>query len=268
MLTDFLPDVTVRTANVPGFIDDALSIGVLWKAVPGRFLIEVPEVARYLVEAGNRVTIEPFPSVNDLDVLRFFRMTPLAALLFQRGILAFHAAAVVGAQGAVLIAGDSGAGKSTLLSVMLQRGYDLLTDDIAAVDLNEQGLPMVFPIVPEMVLWPDAMEKIKMKTNGQKRHVIPMEERFVSSPQPLKAIYRLLVHKDRIELSTVEGMKMFNTLTDLIYNSRIADVLLDRTVYMRKAAVIARNIPLRILRRPRGCWCADELADIVERECR
>ena len=46
--------------------------------------------------------------------------------------------------------------------------------------------------------------------------------------------------------------------------TRIADALFDRTAYMRLAAAIARNVPMRSLRRPRNRWCVEELADIVE----
>jgi len=267
MLPDFLSDISIKLAAVPPHLDGATFRGVLWEAAPGRFLLEVPEVAHYLVEDGIRVTIDPSPQADEADVLRFLRMTPLAALLFQRGTLALHAAAFAGPNGAVLIAGDSGAGKSTLLAAMLKRGWNLLADDLAEVVLNENAMPMVFPTFPELTLWSDAKEKLKIVNNGKGRHLLPMKDRFVASPQPLRALYRLSVHKDEIEISGIEGTKIFNTLTTLSYNSRIADALCDRSAYMRQAAAIARAVPAHVLRRPRGRWCVDELADLVEREC-
>lgn len=268
MLPDFLSGISIKIAAVSPHIDGATSRGVLWQAVPGRFLLDVPDVARYLVEDGRRVTIDPSPSAVEAHVHRFLRMTPLAALLFQRGILAFHAAAVAGAHGAVLIAGDSGAGKSTLLAAMLKRGWHFLADDLAAVDLNESAMPMVFPTFPELTLWPDAMEKLEIENNGKGRHALPMKGRFAASPQPLHAVYLLSAHRDGIEISGIMGMKLFDALATLSYNSRIADALFNRAAYMRTAAAIARAVPMRSLRRPRGRWCADELADLVEQECR
>ena len=94
MLPDWLTGVQIENIPVPLALKGTLAHGVLWQAAPGRFLLDLPELARYLVEQGKRICIDPSPSAADSDVLRFLRMTPLAALFSQRGILAFHAAAV------------------------------------------------------------------------------------------------------------------------------------------------------------------------------
>lgn len=268
MLPDFLSEVSIAYASLPRHLHAAPSRGVLWQAAPGRFLLDAPGAARYLVEDGSRVTIDPHPAADKSEVSRFLRMTPLAALLFQRGVTAFHAAAVAGPDGAVLIAGDSGAGKSTLLAAMLKRGWSVLADDLAAVDLNENGEPTVFPAFPELALWSDAMEKLGIETENEGRHVLPMKERFVASPRPLRAIYRLSVHKNDLEMVDIKGTKIFSTLTTLSYNSRIADALLNRDAYMRRASVITGTVPMRALRRPRGQWCVEDLANLVEGDCR
>ena len=269
MLPDWLTGVQIEMSSVPLTLDNTVARGVLWRAAPGRYLLDVPEVARYLIENGTRVRIDPSPSVADADVLRFLGMTPLAALFFQRGILAFHAAAVSCAKGAVLIAGDSGVGKSTLLAALLKRGYNLLADDLAAVDVNKSDIPMVFPAFPELTLWSDAMVKLEIENGGKGKHILIMKDRFATSPQPLNAVFCLSVHASgSIEISAIQGAKIFTALTALSYNSRIADALLDRASYMRQAAAIARNIPVFSLRRPRDRWCADELAELVEKECR
>jgi hypothetical protein len=268
MLPDFLADFSLNFASIPPHIDGAISHGVLWEAAQGRFMLEAPETARYLVEDGQRVIIDSSPAADATKVRRFLRMAPLAALLFQRGVLAFHAAAVAGPEGAILIAGDSGAGKSTLLAAMLKRGWKLLADDLAVVDREPSGMPTVLPTFPDLALWADTMEKLGFEDKGQGRHVLPMEDRFVSSPRPLRAIYRLSVHKEEIAMSDIQGMMLFTTLAALSYNSRIADALLERAAYMRQAAAIIGNVFVRNLRRPRGRWCVDELADLLEKECR
>lgn len=263
MLPDFLSDISIDYAPVPFHINGATSSGVLWQAAPSRFLLDAPNTARYLVEDGKRISIDLHPLAGESVVRRFLRMAPLAALLFQRSVLALHAAAVAGPDGAVLIAGDSGAGKSTLLAAVLKRGWKFLADDITAVDLNENGVPTVFPLFPEVVLWPDSIKELKIETKENGRQPLAMEDRFAPSPQPLRAIYRLSVHKEELKTDEIKGTRLFNTLTMLSYNSRIADALLDRSAYLRLATAIARAVSVRTLRRPRGQWCIDELADIV-----
>jgi len=269
MLPDWLAGVQIETSPVPSALDGAVAHGVLWQAAPRRYLLDVPGTARYLVEEGRQIRIQPSPSATDTDVRRFLRMSPLAALLFQRGILGLHAAAVAGIHGAVLIAGDSGAGKSTLIAALLNRGWRLLADDLTAVDVDDNDIPLVFPAFPELTLWPDAMEKLEIENVGHRYRALIMQDRFVTSPQPLQAIFRLSVHsEDSIETSNIEGAKIFQALTALSYNSHIADVLLDRVAYLRRAAVIARSTSFFHLRRPRARWCADALADLVEKQCR
>jgi len=62
MLPEFLSDVSINISAVPAHLENTTFRGVLWQAAPGRFMIDVPETARYLVEEGKRVTIDPLPS--------------------------------------------------------------------------------------------------------------------------------------------------------------------------------------------------------------
>jgi hypothetical protein len=267
MLPDFLSDVLIEMGAVPSYLEGATFRGVLWQTSQDRFLLDVPDVSRYLVEDGNCITFDPSSRASDVDVQRFLYMAPLAALLFQRGILAFHAASICNEKGAILIAGDSGAGKSTLAAALLKRGCHLLSDELSVVDLNKDGSPVVFPILPEFELWSDSMEKLGFEHNGKGKHRLPVNDGFVSPPQQLTAIFKLSVHKNEFEVSSVEGVKIFHTLMSISYNSHIAEALLDRAVYMHQASAVARTVHLYNVKRPRGRWCLDELADLIEGEC-
>ena len=268
ILPHFLAGVEIKSAVIPPVLDGVTARGVLWQAAPGHFLLDVPEVSRYLVEDGSLVTMEPVPQADKDMVNRFFQMTPLAALLFQRGITAFHAAAAAGSQGAVLLAGDSSVGKSTLLAKLLKRGWRMLSDDLSVVALNENGIPNVLPTFPGVVLWRDALEKFNIENTSEDRQTVCMEEQFLNIPQRLKAIYRLSVHnKNEIELRSTKGADRFSFLTEALYNTRVADALLDRTAYMQVAAAMARSVSMQTLLRPKGRWSNEELADVVEKEC-
>ena len=260
-LPNFLGDPQIEIFAVSPALAGATARGVLWQVAPGRFLLEVPDVARYLVSDGAVITIDRAPNARDEEVTRFLRMTPLAALLFQRGNLAFHAAVVrQGEAGAILIAGDSGAGKSTLLAALLQHGWTMISDDLAPVEVTESGQVMVYPTTEEVRLWQDAREKLGFDPTQE-----VAETSRVSTPQPLRAIYWLSIHhKDEIEVSELTGAERFRAIGTLTYNSHIADALLDRAAYFRCATAIMQTVPLHRLRRPRGKWSVMELADKVE----
>jgi hypothetical protein len=269
MLPDFLADVSIKTGPVPAGLDGATAAGVLWQAAPGRFLLETPEVARYLVVSGCAITIEPAPKAYATAVERYLRMTPLAALLYQRGVPAFHAAAAANADGAVLLAGNSGAGKSTLLATLIQRGWTMLSDELSVVELDDQGKAVVRSTYPEVAVWPDTLEKLGMNASllprcDSNRHILSMADRFTVVSQPLRAIYWLSVHNDGyIALDEQEGAARFRASGILSYNSHIADALFDRIAFMRCATVIAQSVPIKRLRRPQGIWSAEELADRI-----
>ena len=274
MLPNFLSDIQIETASVPKILNGATARGVLWQAAAGRFLLDVPGVARYLVEDGKQISIEPIPQADKTEVDFFLQMTPLASLLFQRGTLAFHAAVAATRHGAVLLAGDSGAGKSTLLASLHKRGWRMLADDLTVVDLDEDGSPIVFPICPNILLWPDAMKKMEITAGSNHdycydngRQSLFIQTGFSSDPEILRAVYWLSVHnKNEIEIKELTGTERFIAWGALLYNSHIADALLDRAVYFQKASAISDTTPLRRLIRPRGQWSVDDLADILVSE--
>jgi hypothetical protein len=240
-------------------------------------LLEVPDVARYLVSDGNLVEIEPCGAAAAGEVRRFLRMTPTAALYLQRGIPVLHAAVAADRAGcAVVLAGSSSAGKSVLLAALVQRGWGLLTDDLAPVTLDDAGVPVAVPAWPETILWPDAVggsatsvadgaDVTEFGPSGSRR-AVGWGFRFVDEARPVRAIWWLGAHRfDPIEVRGVEGVSRFEAFGAMAYHPRIASALLDRASYLTVAGTVAGSgIPIRRLIRPRGRWTAGELADIVE----
>jgi hypothetical protein len=272
-----LDGCVIRCPASVGDLVAAPHSGVLWRAAPGRLLLEVPDVARYLVSDGNLVEIEPCGAATAGEVRRFLRMTPTAALYLQRGIPVLHAAVAADPAGhAIVLAGASSVGKSVLLAALVQRGWGLLTDDLAPVTLDAAGVPVAMPTWPEMILWPDAVgadatsvadgvDIAESGTSGSRR-AVSSDARFVDETQPVKAIWWLGVHGfDPIEVHGVGGIARFEALGGMAYHRRIASALLDRASYLTVAGIVAGSgIPIRRLIRPRGRWTAGELADIVE----
>ena len=269
LLPDFLSSVSIKFAHIEAELGNAATRGVLWQAAEGRFLLNVPNVARYLVESGRTIIIDPLPGADVTTIERFLRMTPLAALLFQQGRLAFHAVAIANEHGAVVIAGDSGAGKSTLMTELLLRGWKMLADEPVAVDLDAQGHAMVYPAFTKIALWPDTIKKLGIASDAlsfgdANRQEYSSPEQLIYNPQPLRALYYLYTHsKNNCELEALEGSKKFNVLGKLMYNSHIADAMCERVAYMRCAISISQSAPINLLRRPRDKWSVDELADMI-----
>ena len=75
---------------------------------------------------------------NEDHVRLYILGTCMGALLLQRKILPLHGSAIAINGKAYAIVGDSGAGKSTLASAFLNKGYQLLSDDVIPVSLSNE----------------------------------------------------------------------------------------------------------------------------------
>jgi hypothetical protein len=264
-----LSDVSYSTASLPSELDGVTARGVLWQIAGDRFLLDVPAVARYLVEGGSSITIDPAPDVTPSKAEHYLMMLPLAALLYQRGMLAFHAAAVSNGEGVVLLSGNSGCGKSTLLAALLQRGWRMLADDLAMVGLNEDGQLIVYPTRSGIALWPDSLNKLGIASESlgycdANRREFKIPEHFDSTPSRLRGIYRLTVHgKREVECEDLAGGARFQATGAMLYNSHVADALCNRSDYLCSVATLAQTVPYRDLRRPRDLWCVEALSNHI-----
>lgn len=271
IIPHFISDINIIHASLPSILSKAKARGVLWQAASGRFFLNVPNVASYLVTAGNSITIDPAPDVLPSVLQHQMEMLPLAALSYQQGLLAFHAATVANVHGAVLITGDSGTGKSTLLAALSLRGWQVLADDLTIIGLNEQGHPFVYPTSSGISLWPDSLKLLGINSASfpridANRHKFTPSVRKFCAPQPLRAIFRLSVHsKSVVETEELPVNVRFRALGSYLYNSHVADALCDRIAYLRCMATIAESVSITIMRRPRGLWSVEALSDIIER---
>ncbi|MBL0225866.1 MAG: hypothetical protein IPQ16_09915 [Geobacteraceae bacterium] len=271
ILPEFLRDVVVAADAVKPVLETVSAAGVLWQAHQRRFLLDVPDVARYLVEDGRRVTIDAAVGADVATIERNLCMAPLAALLYQQGKVAFHAAAVGNEHGAILLAGDSGAGKSTLLMELQRRGWTVLADDLTAAELNAGGVISILPTSSTVVLWPDVLKGFGIENSSLPQHdtrrksFTPVMQDEHHSTYPLRAVYRLGIYrKNDCLLESADASNWFSMLGAIMYNSQIADAQCDRITFMRFASNLSQHVPMSRLKRPWQPWTVSVLADLVE----
>lgn len=153
-------DVMIERGKVPGQIaGNCIHRGPNWEMSEDAFIIHVPRVGAYLIEAGNRIVYEAAPKVEDRDVGLFLFDVALPILLHQRKVVALRASAVLVNGKAVLLCGASGTGKSILAESLAQRGHPVLADTCASISLGAGGMPCLLPEGPKIRLWGRALEK-------------------------------------------------------------------------------------------------------------
>ena len=266
------PLVRVRFGGVPEALENPTGQGVLYQATADQFLLKLDGVARYLVQNGDEIIIQPAPDALESDIRVFLLGSCFGALLHQRGMLVLHASAVHTDQGAVLFTGPSGVGKSTLLGELLNRGYSMIVDDVCAVVLDEAGEPVVLPAYPRTRLWADAARKLAVATEGLDRTRPTLEkferqipEQFWNQPTPLRHIYGLTTsNKDELALHPLPRIQTFSAVLHNTYRHVFLDGLEMRQPHFKLVSAVATRVGVTRAVRPSGGFKLAELADLIE----
>lgn len=124
----------------------------------GAFHIVYGDGVEFLIDGDGRRIVGRAPSAASLaDVACYLTGPVLGFVLRLRGIVAFHASAIEAGGRAFLFVGDARAGKSTTAAMLAREGHRVLTEDVAALSLENETVA-VRAGCAEVALRPDAVE--------------------------------------------------------------------------------------------------------------
>ncbi|MDM4769032.1 hypothetical protein [Solimonas sp. SE-A11] len=262
------PDVRIRLGAVPSEGPAGASqLGPYLWAGPRQFWLHIPEVARFLVNDGCEIRVDPEPGIDD-DSLRVFLLgSAFGALLFQRGLLVLHGNAIQVGDRAMICVGHSGAGKSTLAAAFLRRGYNILADDVVPVDAQCRALPGF----PRIKLWQDTASRMQIDTAGLRRirpgmekFNFPVVTQFADCALPVRWIYILSgENQPDIQLDPVAGMDRFLPLRDNTYRVSFLKGMGLNGKHLRLIGQVAARIRLVRVTRPDHGFELDALVDSI-----
>jgi hypothetical protein len=208
-----------------------------------------------------RLDLDPSADPGMLDQMIIGQVAVL--VLRHLGYLTLHASAVSTESGAVAFLGFHGKGKSTMAACFMERGAELITDDVLPVRGTSSAVECL-PAVPMMKLWPETLghnleldrELPSIVKGGAKRlFVLDGEYPFVSAPVPLHSAYLLdpfdpseAEPEIRISLLTArEGLQMLLAHTSWRFLLGPEDAGRALPLYAR----LAGGLPLKRLSFPR-----------------
>lgn len=261
-------DVCIRYAKIsPAGLEDGQQLTPsLWLNRTALWL-HIPRVARFLVRNGNEIQIDP-ESDSDADSIRLFLLgTAFGALLFQRGHLVLHGNAIRIGDQCMVCVGHSGAGKSTLAAGFVQRGFQILADDVVPVDAECHALPGF----PRIKLWQDAADKLRIDTANLHR-IHPDSEKFNypvaqaadNVPLPIRWIYILgSDHIEDIRIEPVQGMQRFMPLHDNTYRVEFLQGMALQPEHLKLCGKLAGKIHLARITRPDHGFSLDQMIDRI-----
>ncbi|WP_094602879.1 hypothetical protein SPSIL_026370 [Sporomusa silvacetica DSM 10669] len=269
------PDVVVaygsvpRTLSKPLFSNDDWKNGFTWQAAPGCFLLRTGKrAARFLVEAGTKITIELNSEAEMSRVIHHFLHSVLAAVLRQRGLLVLHGNTAITARGAVVITGTSGAGKSTTLAALLERGCSMLADDVTALRQAGNGCIEALPGIPHLSLCDDAANGLGIDPDDFPRNplrraksVIPVPDSMSQAPAPLRAIY-FLKHSagESLRIEPVAGTSKFAVLQEWVYGPLLPQ---EHPAIFSLLAAVAEQVNFFQVERSVNKWTVPELTEVI-----
>ena len=231
------------------------------------FQLDVPGVAQYWVEEGQRILIQPQSCASPEKVRLFLFGSALGALLYQRGLLPLHGSAVVTQWGAMIFVGPQGSGKSTLAAEFHRRGYQVLSDDVCAIENTPQGL-RILPALAQFRLCADAYRKLGTPPDAYfdvDKFAVPMGDQYCRHSVPLRAIH-VLRDEDTAgpRVESLRGLDRVRSLFDNLYRPQFLNGQRTQKDLVRLAGVIAQNTTIVEICRKRDTTATADLARFLE----
>lgn len=269
-----IADVTVYYGSVPGSLNGATSADPFLQITAKAVLFTFPNVGRYLIQNGRTIVIEPDEAVAEDEIRQFLLGTVATLLLHQRGLLPLHASGIRTPLGAVLFIGHSGFGKSTLLATFLSRGYQMLTDDLAAIKVDTSRQPLVYPGYPQFKLWADSAEKLHQPTQGLHRilpdldkFAIPTNTPLEKEPLPLHTIYILTPNNEQtLYLEPLIKARKFSAFFDHTRQNLALKGMSRHVEHFRQVVTVANQTRVLRVYRPEKPFLPHALADLIEQD--
>nr|WP_263325100.1 aldolase [Neobacillus sp. Marseille-Q6967] len=234
-------------------------------------MFRIPNVATYLIQDGTKVVVSPVGGSN-IDQVRLYLLgTCMGILLMQRRILPLHGSAIEIDGKAYAIVGDSGAGKSTLASAFLQKGYQLISDDIIPVSYTMGHKPSVTPAYPQQKLWQESLEAFGVASDNlrpiverETKFAVPVHSQFANRHLTLAGVFELVkTENESINIEPIKNLHRLHTLFNHTYrNFLLAPCgLLDW--HFSFTANLVTDLQLFQIRRPMSRFTANELTGLI-----
>lgn len=266
-----LHPVQVRLGSVGNYLPGAVELGPNCFATPSQYLLKIPGIARYFVNAGREIVIDSEAAAPALDVRGYLLGSIFVVLCQQRGLLPLHASAIAGKSGVVAFLANSGQGKSTLAAHLAQRGFRVLADDVCLIDTTRQGSAMVIPTAPWLKLWRTSLENLGRNAEGlaqvftdDDKYRLPLAP--VSTPEPICRL--VFLESTQIsptsEIEEVPRLQAIPLLMDLTHHSYLLEATGQQEKnFLRCGQVLSQARAYRLIR-PWGLMHVESTIDALE----
>jgi hypothetical protein len=253
-----VPDIVVRLSSVPrrGPVKES---GLYVEFSPSDTYFEWPGFSRFLLKSTFEIDVE-LENENQRRLLALALLgAVMAVALFRKGYLVLHGSCVAVDGNGVIFLGDKGAGKSTTAAAMLAAGYDLVSDDVVAIDVTANP-PRIMTAYPSVKL--TASASAQFAPAGAT--ILPPPEpdfpknRFrlasmTRTPSTPAAVAYVLARGDSAGVQELDPQTALSAIMRFSYLVRFGEKLLngaDAGIHFRQCAMLSQKIPVALLTAP------------------
>lgn len=248
-------------------VTDGTQIAPYMWASKSTLMIDIPEVARFLISDGDDIAIDPLPGIDEASLRVFLLGSAFGALLMQRGFFVLHGNAVELDDKCLVCVGPSGIGKSSLTAAFMKRGYRVLADDVVPIDVTGHALPGF----PRIKLWQDVADKMEIDTRclhrirpNLEKFNMPLGDHFCNISRPITHICVLAGHNDEtVAITPITGVLKFSVLQENTYRPRFIEGMNLQREHLRQCSALAANVSVAKVQRPKAGFKIDALIDAL-----
>ena len=267
------PDLSIRLCAVSPLPNEDGS-AFIHSEMDGELRFFSRAEGRFVYRAGREILLDPVPEMAPSALRLYILGAGLNIALFQRGLWVFHASVVCIEGKAVAFLGHPHAGKTTMAATLHRRGHTLLSDDVLAIRMTEDG-PLALPGFPRFKLWPDSAEALGVEAETLPRIKEDMDKRscavarrFREEPAPLVRMYTLgegpapeiaLLNPRQAHLELIPYWDLSKFGAAFLQGRRLGTCFLQ-------CGELARRVPVSMLTRTTDLADLPRLADLVEND--
>ncbi|MBN2145758.1 MAG: hypothetical protein JW726_00160 [Anaerolineales bacterium] len=239
--------------------------------------VRIPVCGVYDLEPA-AITFYPFAHTEAAMQWLCLMGTIMSLWLEWTGRLALHASAVVIDQHAIGFLSHSQAGKSTLVATFLQAGFSFLTDDILALEVEDQAFLGQFSY-PWIKLWPaeahyflnDRADRVQAHPLSDKQMVRVGEGGYGSfsiQPKPIACLYipqRVEAGKGEqpIQILPLSPKDAAVELIRYSFSGPLLRAVGVESARLGRISALAQKVPVRRLIYPAGFEHLPEVREVL-----
>ena len=224
------------------------------------------------IEEGKTIKLKLENKADTQAITQYIMGSAMAVILQQRKTLLLHASAVSKDGRAMIITGPSGLGKSSTAALLNDAGYDLISDDMAAIRFQgDQAWIMSGPSIQK--IGTDVLrhlnepidEKVKTLADGKPKYFRP----FTASEKmmPISHIYCLArTDSTHSDLFTGPELKQFYSVYRNSFRFRLIGPLGFAKRHMEQCTDLYKMVTTKTLALPNDYLDFDNTVSLLDRD--